>query len=66
MTYPFPVQITVARRRESMTPEEVDKFYDTHAEPLPGWLLAPFVFARRIAVALRLPPNLAPRNSRAV
>lgn len=66
MTYPFPVLITVARRREPMTPEEVDQFYETHAEPVPFWLLAPFVFVRRIAAALRLPPNLAPRNSRAV
>lgn len=52
MTYPIPVLIMPAQRTVSMTPKEEDAYYETHAEPVPRWIRAPFILAGRILAAL--------------
>jgi hypothetical protein len=59
MTYPFPIMIVPARRREAMTPQEENAYYEEHAEALPGWIMAILSAFQRLGGAV------ARRKSRA-
>lgn len=53
MTYPFPMPVVPFRHVMPMTPEEEDAYYETHAEPVPRWMRAPFILAGRLLTKLR-------------
>lgn len=65
MTYPVPMPVVPFRHVPPMTPEEEDAYYETHAEPVPRWIRAPFILAGRLLTNLRKgkagAPGHAPR-----
>lgn len=53
MTYPFPMPVVPFRHKTEPSAEQVDEFYEIHAEPIPRWLRSLFALPRRAIAAMR-------------